>query len=65
DVPPLLPDTELSIALKRQCGLYCHPGWFYDLPEVGVLVISLLPSEDDFAVNMQKLRAGLKAILDG
>jgi hypothetical protein len=53
---PASGNTELSIALMREAGLYVHPGWFYDLDSPDVLVLSLLPKPEQFAGYTRRLR---------
>ena len=60
DVPRLLPDDDLVVALMGQ-GLSVHPGWFYDLDSSGTLALSLLPRPDAFAAACGRLRTALAA----
>ena len=60
DVPRLLPDDDLVVALLGQ-GLAVHPGWLYDLDSPGTLALSLLPRPDAFAVGCDRLQAALAA----
>jgi len=52
-------DQELAIVLMERAGLAAHPGWFYDLPDPGSLVISLLPRPEAFADLMTRLRRAI------
>jgi alanine-synthesizing transaminase len=54
-VPVTRPDEELAIQLLRSCSVLVHPGHFYDFPQDGYLVISLIAPEEDFRVAMERL----------
>ena len=54
-VPVTRPDEELAIQLLRSCSVLVHPGHFYDFPQDGYLVISLIAPEKDFRVATQRL----------
>jgi alanine-synthesizing transaminase len=54
-VPVTRPDEELAIQLLRSCSVLVHPGHFYDFPQDGYLVISLIAPEKDFRVAMERL----------
>jgi hypothetical protein len=62
DVPPVCSDDELAIALLERGRLTAHPGWFYDLDDVGTLALSLLPRPEEFAQNCTRLRATIDAL---
>jgi alanine-synthesizing transaminase len=48
-------DEHLSIELMRQAGVIVHPGHFYDFPNDGYLVVSLISQEQDFRNGIDKL----------
>ena len=48
-------DEDLSIELMRQAGVIVHPGHFYDFPNDGYLVVSLISQEQDFRNGIDKL----------
>lgn len=52
-VPATRPDENLAIELLENCGVYVHPGHFYDLPPDGYLVVSLITPEKDFAQGIE------------
>lgn len=54
-VPATRPDEDLAIELLRTRDVYAHPGDFYDFPESGYLVISLITPENEFAEGMKQL----------
>lgn len=47
-VPRLVSDEDLCLRLLDD-GVLCHPGFFFDFPSDGHLVLSLLPPPQDFA----------------
>jgi aspartate/methionine/tyrosine aminotransferase len=47
-VPVTQTDEELAIALLREKGVLVHPGHFYDFPQDGFLVLSLISTADEF-----------------
>jgi hypothetical protein len=47
--------------LLNTCGVYVHPGHFYDFPADGYLVVSLITPELPFAAGME----ALVALIDG
>jgi aspartate/methionine/tyrosine aminotransferase len=48
-VPSTRSDEDWAAELLTQVGVSVHPGYFYDFPSAGFLVLSLLPSCDVFA----------------
>jgi alanine-synthesizing transaminase len=58
-VPATRSDEELAIDLLTGTGVYVHPGHFYDFPSEGILVVSLLTPERDFAEGAKRLLAVL------
>lgn len=52
---PGVDDEAVARDLLRESGVLVHPGYFYDFPDDGFLVISTVPSEE-------VLRKGLEAI---
>jgi aspartate/methionine/tyrosine aminotransferase len=55
-VPVTQSDEDLAVALLREKNVLVHPGHFYDFPQEGFLVLSLIATPQDF-------RAGLRALL--
>jgi aspartate/methionine/tyrosine aminotransferase len=47
-VPVTQTDEELAIELLNKQAVYVHPGHFYDFPNDGYLVVSLITPQDDF-----------------
>lgn len=56
-VPVTRTDEDLAIDLLRQASVLVHPGHFYDFPNDGYLVLSLLTLPDEF-------RAGASRVLE-
>ena len=54
-VPATRPDEDLAVELLRACSVLVHPGHFYDFPQEGYLVISLIAPEKDFRVAIERL----------
>lgn len=50
-------EEEFAVELLREEGVYVHPGHFYDFPEPGRLVLSLITPEKDFADGVSLLLA--------
>jgi aspartate/methionine/tyrosine aminotransferase len=55
-VPATLPEDERVTRLLDD-GVLVHPGFFFDLPSDGYLVLSLLPGPEVFADGVRRLRA--------
>ena len=47
-VPVTQTDEELAIELLTKYAVYLHPGHFYDFPNDGFLVVSLITPQEDF-----------------
>lgn len=56
-MPAVIPDDEFAIELLEDESVLIHPGYFFDFPGEGFLVISLLPSEEGFAEGVKRLTA--------
>lgn len=54
-VPVTRSDEDLAIALLREKGVLIHPGHFYDFPQDGFLVLSLIASPADFQEGLQQI----------
>jgi aspartate/methionine/tyrosine aminotransferase len=54
-VPATHSDEELSIELLATKGLYAHPGYFYEFPSYGHLVVTLISAEAAFAKGIRLL----------
>ena len=52
-VPATRPDEDLAFALLHDEGIYVHPGYFYDFPSEGYLVLSLISKEREFSAGSQ------------
>jgi len=58
-VPATRSDEDLAIELLTTHGVYIHPGHFYDFPNDGYAIVSLLTPERDFAEGIHLLLAML------
>ena len=47
-IPATRPDEDLAIELLQTHDVYLHPGHYYDFPNDGYLVVSLITPEQDF-----------------
>ena len=54
-VPVTRSDEELAIELVREKSVLVHPGHFYDFPNDGYLVLSLITVPDDFNAGIERL----------
>jgi aspartate/methionine/tyrosine aminotransferase len=52
-------DEDVAIGLLKREGVLVHPGYFYDFPSPGYLVMSLLPRVDVFREGVARLASGL------
>ncbi|OLB37251.1 MAG: aminotransferase [Acidobacteria bacterium 13_2_20CM_57_17] len=56
-VPATRPDEDVAIDLLTTQGIFVHPGHFYDFPAEGVIVVSVLVPETQFARGISDLLA--------
>jgi aspartate/methionine/tyrosine aminotransferase len=56
-VPAIQSDEELAIRLLEEHSVLVHPGHFYDFPDPGYLVVSLLTPAGDFSAGICGLLA--------
>lgn len=56
-VPAIRSDEELAVALLDREDVLVQPGYFYDFPQDGYLVISLITPESEFANGLRRLLA--------
>jgi aspartate/methionine/tyrosine aminotransferase len=54
-VPVTRSDEELAIALLKEESVMVHPGHFYDFPQDGYLVLSLITPEREFAAGIGRV----------
>jgi alanine-synthesizing transaminase len=54
-VPVLGTDEDLAIDILRKMGVILHPGHFYDFPNEGHLVLSLIAKPADFCEGVARL----------
>jgi alanine-synthesizing transaminase len=54
-VPAVQPDEAFAIRLLEEHSVLVHPGHFYDFPDDGYLVVSLIGRAEEFAEGMRRL----------
>ena len=54
-VPAIESDEDLAIGLLREASVSVHPGHFYDFPDEGHLVLSLITEPADFREGVARL----------
>lgn len=54
-VPVTRTDEDLAIEILRNCSVLVHPGHFYDFPNDGYLVVSLITPTDQFREGMHRV----------
>ncbi len=64
-IPRVAPDEELALDLLAAAGTLVHPGYLFDFPDDGYLVLSLLPEPGRFAAGVERLIAYLLERIDG
>jgi aspartate/methionine/tyrosine aminotransferase len=54
-VPAIRSDEESAISLLQQGGVLVHPGHFFDFPQDGYLVLSLISQPEEFREGISRL----------
>ncbi len=54
-IPAVMPEEDLVITLLEADGVAVHPGFFFDFPREGYLVVSLLPPPVAFSAAVDRL----------
>jgi aspartate/methionine/tyrosine aminotransferase len=62
--PAVVGEEELALELLEKDGVAVHPGYFFDFPSAGTLVLSLLPHPATFAEGIRRLLARVRAHLN-
>ncbi len=62
-LPAFLAEEELVLELLRADGVAVHPGYYFDFPDEGRLVLSLLPEITTFRAGVDRLLARVGAHL--
>jgi alanine-synthesizing transaminase len=57
-VPATLPEEERVVRLLEEEGVLVHPGYFFDFAAEAHLVLSLLPTPEDFALGTSRVLEG-------
>lgn len=60
-IPVTRSDEDLAIALVREKGVVVHPGHFFDFPQDGYLVLSLITREKEFGEGTERVVAFLNS----
>ncbi len=63
--PAVVSEERLALDLLEKDGVAVHPGYFFDFPSEGWLVVSLLPEPETFAEGVSRLVARIVSHLDG
>jgi aspartate/methionine/tyrosine aminotransferase len=61
-VPRVMDDEQLALTLLEQDGVAIQPGYLFDLPGDGWMVVSLLPEQDTFADGVERLLARISRL---
>lgn len=61
--PAHIDEDELVEKLLSDFGIYCQPGYFFDLPFAGTISLSLLLEEDSFRENAAKVLRTITAFI--
>ena len=64
-VPAVVGEEELTLELLEEDGVAVHPGYFFDFPSAGTLVLSLLPEPAAFREGVDRLLARVRTHLPG
>jgi len=62
-IPAVLDEEAFVVRLLESQGVAVHPGFFYDFPRDGFVVLSLLPREDLMQEGMARLVTELQRVL--
>ena len=54
-VPVTQSDEELAINILRKLSVLVHPGHFYDFPDDGYLIVSLITAKEDFGQGVGRI----------
>ena len=60
--PSHIDEDELVEKLLKDYGIYCQPGYFFDLPFSGTISLSLLLEPDSFRENTAKVLSIITAL---
>ena len=61
--PAVIGEEELVLALLEHDGVAVQPGFFFDFPRDGYLVLSLLPPPELFRAGVERLLARMRTLL--
>jgi aspartate/methionine/tyrosine aminotransferase len=63
-IPNVIDEEDLAIGLLENQGVAVHPGFLFDFPSDGFLVLSLLPPEPIFNEGVRRLFRFVEGIVD-
>jgi alanine-synthesizing transaminase len=63
--PKVIDEESLCIRLLTEHGVAVHPGYFFDFPTGGWLVLSLLPAPKIFEEGVRKILMTISELIDG
>lgn len=61
EIPPEIPEEEFAVTLLERENVFLHPGYFFDFPRRGFLVLSLLTPARFFEEGVHKMCGALSA----
>jgi aspartate/methionine/tyrosine aminotransferase len=64
-IPNVTDEESAVLQLFESCGVAVQPGYFFDFPSEGYLVLSLLPEEEIFSEGVQRLLAFIEELVSG
>ncbi len=56
-IPAIVEEEELTLALLREDGVLVHPGYFFDFPKEAYLILGLLPGPETFDEGIRRILA--------
>lgn len=63
-VPATRSDEDLAVALLERTGVLIHPGYFFDFPTDGFVVVSLLTRPDEFDEGIRRLITFVREMIE-
>jgi len=63
-LPTVRSDEDLAVELLQRTGVLIHPGYFFDFPTDGFVVLSLLTRPDEFDEGVRRLIAFVREMIE-
>lgn len=63
-LPSVRSDEDLAVELLQRTGVLIHPGYFFDFPTDGFVVLSLLTRPDEFDEGVRRLIAFVREMIE-